>query len=68
MVKVPDLEIIDSVLNKYFSETEVGGFAEEDSHGSVYVKRNDGSLYAYLHSDAWFELLEYKKENGEDNA
>lgn len=63
--KAPDLEIIDSVLNEYFLDTETGGWAEEDEIGTVYIYNADGSIYAVMPTDTWFELLNYKEDEVE---
>ncbi len=60
--KVPDPDIIDYVLNVYFSDTEVGGWAAEDEDGAIYIYSANGGLYAYLSPDSWFELLNNKEE------
>lgn len=61
-LKVPDPELIHNVLNVYFNDTEVRGWASEDESGAIYIYNANGSLYAYLSPDTWFELLNYKEE------
>lgn len=55
--KVPDPEITSLVLNPYFSETLVGGWAEEDEANNILIRNPDGSLYAHLSSDVWLSLM-----------
>lgn len=62
-LKVPDPELIHNVLNVHFNDTEVGGWASEDESGAIYIYNADGSLYAHLSPDTWFELLSYKEED-----
>ena len=55
--KVPEEEIIYSVLNRYFSDTEVGGYVEEDKDGVIYIFNEDGNIYCVMPPDIWMELI-----------
>lgn len=65
-MKVPDLEIIHSVLNLKFKETEIGGWAKQDNYGTVYIYNKDGSPYAIMPASICMDLLESDEVRGEN--
>lgn len=60
--RVPDIDIIDYVLNAHFQDTPAGGWAEETENGDIYIYNPNGSLYALIPCDMCFELLNNEEE------
>lgn len=61
--KVPDLKIIQEILDKHFDHTPVGGYAEKDENGVVYIYHPNGDLFAFISEDIYLNFLNKENQN-----